>query len=388
MSASTSAEVAICIAGVARTFPVTAYNTYRMIVEPIRSHADVFLAIDLRKGAGTFGYYVSKYSYHSYSEHLKGRYSTATVTEWAKPVRPMLNAQSFANSDNETMTLRSCLAQVTAHEKQRGFQYKWMMRVRPDMIYTLRMPPYEIWPSWVPNAKIKQMFTSWDSPWHTGMVAKDWILGGGCNKGGLFALVTRSAAAAYFNPWPPEFALRRMGCGPPLGKWPKDECRLGCALHRAKVHVASCSGASAGEVLRGHLPDALTLQNLSTEALRATVDNRVASASTFEFRCAEFCDSTCRAGHLCDNHLRNVTFDATAPTKGAKHAAAVAHVRRHELGEHNDHAGNPNNAEYPKELGGVAAASEASRVRRNEYGKRTCDAIYTWLQPPVRPPVV
>ena len=298
-------QVAVCIAGVARTIGLTAYNTYKLIIEPIEPQTDVFMAMDLRRGAGTMEHYVARDRYKIKKrfkedvEQVFGKWTEAEARKWIEPLRPVLNEHSFADSDNETMTLSSCLKQVLAHEGHRGFHYKWLMRVRPDTLLKMRMPGYELWPTWLEDHKVKQLFTSELLGHKFGLGLKGWR----CNKGGIWALLTRSAAHGYFEPWAsPSDTRQRCLTSGFMGVM--DECRLGCGLHLDRVHVAGCTKEETlGEILRGHYPEALRLRNMSEAEARVLVDVRAANAPVFEFQCVEHCHSNASY-----SYVRNVTF--------------------------------------------------------------------------------
>ena len=298
-------QVAVCIAGVARTIGLTAYNTYKLIIEPIEPQTDVFMAMDLRRGAGTMEHYVARDRYKIKKrfkedvEQVFGKWTEAEARKWIEPLRPVLNEHSFADSDNETMTLSSCLKQVLAHEGHRGFHYKWLMRVRPDTLLKMRMPGYELWPTWLEDHKVKQLFTSELLGHKSGLGLKGWR----CNKGGIWALLTRSAAHGYFEPWAsPSDTRQRCLTSGFMGVM--DECRLGCGLHLDRVHVAGCTKEETlGEILRGHYPDAARLRNMSEAEARVLVDVRAANAPVFEFQCVEHCHSNASY-----SYVRNVTF--------------------------------------------------------------------------------
>ena len=306
-------QVAVCIAGVARSFHHTAYSTYSQIIKPIRPVTDVFFAMDLRKTAGTLERYINK-DLAKHPQRLRtsgtpsllynetfansGRWTEAEARMWAAPFGALLNEHSFADSANETVTLGSCRAQVLAHERQRGFPYQWVMRVRPDVMHAFTMPPYERWPRWLGEAGTAQLFTF------------DGIEGrnrGICNKGGIWALMTRSAADVYFRPWPtaawPGFkGFNTVGCN--VSRFaPKDECRLGCAMHLNKVPFVLCSrNINLGEIMRPASPRAITLLETDDADRLSMHDAAAATAPEFEFRCAEVCK------HSQHPVERNVTF--------------------------------------------------------------------------------
>lgn len=255
--------------------------------------------MDLRRSAGTFEHYLERDRRKRNRgwvniDQMFGKWTEAEARKWVEPLHPVLTERSFADSDNETTTLRSCLHQVISHEAQHSLRYKWLMRVRPDLLHNMRMPPYELWPTWLEDRKVKQLFTSDD------MRTANWVRGGGCNKGGNWALMTRSAARGYFEPWPSEKDIHRRCLT--SATWGKDECRLGCALHIDKVHVAGCANEqTVGEILRGHMPNVAKLRNLTDARLRSLVDARAATAPVFEFQCVEYCNSNA-------SYARNVTF--------------------------------------------------------------------------------
>lgn len=129
-----------------------------------------------------------------------GSWSADQALDFVRIFRPLLNNRSFASTPNEGATLHNCLVQFQDQEAAQGAPYLWAMRVRPDVEHYARLPRYERWPHWMAQQGIRQMFTN---GWHeVPLLQKSTLQTGACNKAGIWALMTRPAADAYFAPWP------------------------------------------------------------------------------------------------------------------------------------------------------------------------------------------
>ena len=228
-AATEPAAVAACITGHMRTINVTAHNIFETMIAPIRDHVDVFAAVSPLLDDLLPPKNVTHPKFQSESgPHKVGNTPTATsldIERWFRIFSPI--HVEVARTAGQNSGLHSCLLLVRRHERQRRSRYRYLLRLRPDVAYQTRLPEWASWrhslrlpvaegggPRFVLTEVLKQ---------YAPYCVKD-----------LWALMTREAATAYLAPeWLP--------CRPYRARQPEyigfPECRLGCALHRAKVRA-------------------------------------------------------------------------------------------------------------------------------------------------------
>ena len=145
-------------------------------------------------------------------------------------------------------------------ERRRGTAYAWVMRLRPDMGYTLAFPPLEAWP----KPKRPMLFADYISSGSNDTLSpcgpsetidRSMMLKHGVCADDTFGFMNRQVSTAYFRHW-----FWKTSCGG-TSKLPRNittskethmsrpvghdgrlgciECRLGCAMHVANVGVAA-----------------------------------------------------------------------------------------------------------------------------------------------------
>ena len=120
--------------------------------------------------------------------------------------------------------LQDCWRLATLHEQKRRQEYRWFLRLRPDVAYTTRLPE---WPAWAELPAGPLLLTEAVTGFANGTYRRL----GACVKD-VWGLASRSAAEAYFaERWPPS-----CSSGKPSGMG-TNECRLGCAMHKARVSL-------------------------------------------------------------------------------------------------------------------------------------------------------
>ena len=135
-----------------------------------------------------------------------------------------------------------CYRLIESYERTRSKDFRWVLRVRTDVVYRRRMP------SWLPELPRKMPPTVWVEfcgP-HGGSMSpvcprtnRDGTFG--CAKD-TWALMTRAAACVYFDAHMLQYSTRYchrdlVGRLTHRRKTTSAECRLGCALNRAAVTV-------------------------------------------------------------------------------------------------------------------------------------------------------
>lgn len=209
--------VAICISGLLRSFNSTAGNILTTMVRPIRDVADVFMALDPRLD-----------EYHNHPTTMNA--TEVQISEWTAPFNPLVLQVQRRAGQNEG--LKDCLRMIEAEELARCRSYDWVVRLRPDVAYTCRLPTIEEWlpfrraPAHAPKAHRPR------PPW----VLSDWIFVENYTTRSVavkdvWAVMDRSAASVYMRDWP-----RKCGCN---GEHGINEEDLGCTLSQGRVEVGA-----------------------------------------------------------------------------------------------------------------------------------------------------
>ena len=221
--------VAICIAGESRDFwaRVIHENIFHMMVAPIRDDADVFVGMSVASEANATS--LQRLAYLRF-----GAIAINLRRQW-DPGEKQLTAVTSATV---------CLPLIQAREASRGVEYRWVMRLRGDIMYHVRIPPLASFPR---GHGTKSLVYTESCGTGGGPLGMEMPEGGICAawhypRRGKFscvkdtwALMTRSAASTYFSLTileAVEKGWRRESCATT-----SHECLLGCALHKHNVGV-------------------------------------------------------------------------------------------------------------------------------------------------------
>ena len=221
LSLQSSASVAVCIAGRLRTFETSRENILQTQITPLGFDAEVFVVVSPvthdKTRAGRFAKDTTKF---------KVEEATA-VTALFEPLQP------FAIDINETTSqqdgLQHCLHMVRARESQRGLKFVWILRLRPDVVYSRSLPPVTTWPK--PQGSI--VYADGVTRYCRTQDRRE----GFCVKE-IWGLMTRSAADVYMSGrWPGHVKCSGIARFFPVA-YGRLECELGCALYTGHVSVA------------------------------------------------------------------------------------------------------------------------------------------------------
>ena len=121
---------------------------------------------------------------------------------------------------------------IEAEELARCRSYDWVVRLRPDVAYTCRLPTIEEWPPFRRASARAPKAHRPRPPW----VLSDWIFVENYTTRSVavkdvWAVMDRSAASVYMRDWP-----RKCGCN---GEHGINEEDLGCTLSQGRVEVGA-----------------------------------------------------------------------------------------------------------------------------------------------------
>jgi len=222
-------RIAIVLSGLRRSFvyPLVYQNIWTHIVWPIVDVSEVFFALDFD---------------HSGRKYTNYDQNTVDPTEWEKIIalfRPVYIARLLSSRDlSESLRVGRNL--IEAREEIRGQRFLWIIRLRPDATYGKVLPPWSEWPI---SQVAKQLSVVWSTS-----------IGGSCSRSiprdahrlGVclddnFAIMSRSALKVYVSKWPSRHdTSSQRWCQLFEASTPNCvECRLGCALFLAGVHVGA-----------------------------------------------------------------------------------------------------------------------------------------------------
>lgn len=207
-------RVATCMSGQARTVVSTAPFIRRAMIDPIRDESDVYMALS--------------------------NSSTVHVTlEDVVLLRAIFSPVAFRlfHSRWQSEGLIHCMTDIRSTESTTPCRdnhcfYRWVLRLRPDVIYGRIIPPYNQWPQWSPTDSV--VYT----PPESKVVAIDNRTSRWSVKD-VWALVTFGARDAYFSDWA-HLGIGRTAnraCGWSRFSWAEGD--LACALWNASVHVVA-----------------------------------------------------------------------------------------------------------------------------------------------------
>ena len=220
------ASIAACLAGQSRTLQHVWTNSYEAMIRPLASHVDLFATILLNNTRTSR----VRTRLFSPADKLSFLEREAVSVVYRKPGDHLLGTTSHT----------PCYSLIEAHEHRRGQRYKWVLRLRTDVAYGLRMPsrlpefasePPTVWVEMCgpggPRLPICPRFVAN----HAFACAKD-----------TWALMSRGAASVYFNATllstaPKLCHLDQLGKISHGIRDMSPECRLGCTLHRHNITV-------------------------------------------------------------------------------------------------------------------------------------------------------
>lgn len=222
---NTSDKIAICLVGQERTFqhPRVWMNILNQMVMPIRNSSDVFASIEPNSDSNLT----------SLLGILRGEFQAVNMIIRNKALMkyaiPALTAHT------------SCWKMITNRERIRKFRYKWVMKLRTDVVYKQKLPHHVNFPR-ITNFRSSVLYaeccgscgfpTIREKERTTGTCDryKDGKLG--CVKD-TWNLMSRLAAKYYFD----RDLLERTRLKPVYCYSPMVECLLGCVLNKNQVNV-------------------------------------------------------------------------------------------------------------------------------------------------------
>ena len=193
--------VALCIAGQARTFNLTKDAISGALILPIVNDTDVFIAVDPTR-SGINGTVYSNQQLYTISGSLPNLRSLHIL--------PPRSSKFDEHSWYGEYSTKACLSDIWSHEMQRNVRYTWVIRARPDVVYSHRLPTFAAWPTWWPPTKIPHILFSA----HHHFSTSNWLLYGTCIKED-FSIMTRPVADILFRAWPrhkPQKVLFQINC--------------------------------------------------------------------------------------------------------------------------------------------------------------------------------
>ena len=231
------ASIAACLAGQSRTLQHVWTNSYEAMIRPLASNVDLFAAVLRDKARNRTNRTNARTNRTNRTRRLFSPADKLSVLEreavsvvYRKPGDHLLGTTSHT----------PCYSLIEAHEHRRGQRYKWVLRLRTDVAYGLRMPsrlpefasePPTVWVEMCgpggPRLPICPRFVAN----HAFACAKD-----------TWALMSRDAASVYFNATllstaPKLCHLDQLGKISHGIRDMSPECRLGCTLHRHNITV-------------------------------------------------------------------------------------------------------------------------------------------------------
>ena len=275
--------LAILMCGQTRalSLPPVLHNVHASLAR-LRDDADLFLAID-RSVAG--------------NKSAKARLSGDALANVLARLRPT-NHSVVGKSAGQDLSLVRGRQLMQWHERRRGVDYAWVMRLRPDMAFTHPFPPLAAWP----QPKSPTLYTDYIGSGDDGTacsatphILPELLANHGVCADDNWGFMSRSVVNDYFAHWywhascagtrllPSKKRERKrrdgvrvpdmhpVGLGNRLGCI---ECRLGCMMHRAMVRVAALPAVGRGRmIVRGSRPK---------ETVRAQLAEAAASNETME----------------------------------------------------------------------------------------------------------
>jgi hypothetical protein len=96
----------------------------------------------------------------------------------------------------QTDGLKVCMRDIIEVEQQRGLAYQWAIRLRPDIVCNMTLPPFAEWPRWPIETNASLVLSQ------ASVFGEGFRLKGKIEVKDSWAVMTRRAAPAYLNEWP------------------------------------------------------------------------------------------------------------------------------------------------------------------------------------------
>ena len=282
-----------------RTLPLIVSNVRAALVH-LRNESDLFLAID-----HTLWFSTTKPLAVNVTVNVT---VNATLVLQMVVVQLQPRAMSVVKSSlGQDDSLARGRALMERHEHERGKVYSWVMRLRPDMAYSLAFPPLRAWPAPARPTLFSDYLSSGYKGTRCG--ANNWIspvmlrLHGACADD-TFGYMSRAVASAYFRHWfwhascggtsqLPKIVRTQRGnttsrvSVKPIGDDGRlgcIECRLGCAMHTAGVELAALPGVARHRwLVRGPSDTPLSAQRNSALLQKAPMPMNAVAFSVCGF---------------------------------------------------------------------------------------------------------
>ena len=240
-------RLAILCCGQMRTLELVVSNLVSALAH-LRNDSDLLVAIDRRVTAGP--------------KKAMATAEKGLVQEVVQRLDPRASSVAEKSKGQDDSLIRAHLLMQNL-ERERGERYTWVMRLRPDMAYMRAFPPLSAWPKPVRPTLFADYLGSGEngsSCGSTDRIDPSMLRDHGACADDNFGYMSRSAADAYFRHWfwhascggtsrLPSYRVRPSGIDGRLGCI---ECRLGCAMHVAKVELAAIPGIRVHRMLVRH----------------------------------------------------------------------------------------------------------------------------------------
>lgn len=188
-NATPDRAVGACVAGMFRTFDITSEHIWRTMILPIREDVDVFFALDTR-----IDLYLHAQRLPAGFRSLGRRATPAAISHSVARFQPV--NVTIMHSERIEHPLAVCFESIRLHEEQRSsttgvpLEYRWLLRLRPDVWYDRPLPSYSAWPAY--GAQVRLVLSN-------SATSQLWWGAGACIKD-QWNLATRAAAPFLFSP--------------------------------------------------------------------------------------------------------------------------------------------------------------------------------------------
>lgn len=142
-----NSEIAICIAGEIRTFLLDdVQNSFKVsIIDQIKVDLFFQLSSSFTEKSRNFGMTLPNYSANSILSSLSkfNPVNLSLLSDADLEIHPLwINDHRYANHHLSYLTFRwgLCMDDIERNEKKRGIKYKFVIRLRPDIIWTCKLP--------------------------------------------------------------------------------------------------------------------------------------------------------------------------------------------------------------------------------------------------------
>lgn len=117
-------DVGICISGQSRTVMKCFENIYQSMIKPLQDASDVYVNLAVTKGL-----------------HLSINELNFLKSKFVAKKMGYNTSNSYVDGFNK------CLYDMRENEEKEDDMYKYAIRVRPDVVYNIQLPTYELWSS-------------------------------------------------------------------------------------------------------------------------------------------------------------------------------------------------------------------------------------------------